>query len=124
MSAPISTEGRAALRAIREGELRGRGVGGDSWLVTRESGEGVASETTTIAMGLITALVGERPAGRIVGAAPNTLIGAVAWEAIILSSALALLPEDVLTSAASGDAVRLRAVVDRRLHETWEVAPL
>ena len=124
MSAPISAEGRARLRAIREGELRARGVGGEAWAVTRQSGEGVGEATVDEEIGTAAALIGERPAGRIVGAAPGTLVGEVAWEAIIIGEAPQLQPEDLLTSVAEpARAFRLRSVVDRRLHETWEVVP-
>jgi hypothetical protein len=124
VSGPISDWGRARLRAIREGELRERGVGGEEWLVTRESGEGVGEATVGVELGTAAALIGERPAGRIVGTAPNTLVGEVAWEAIIIGEAPQLQPEDMLTSVETPTlAFRLRSVVDRRLHETWEVAP-
>jgi hypothetical protein len=51
-------------------------------------------------------------------------VGKTAWELIITGPGPALEPEDVLTSVATPTrAFRLRSVVDRRLHETWEVVP-
>jgi hypothetical protein len=120
----ISPTGRAALRQIREDELRERGVGGEAWTVTRRSGDGVTTVTTVTTVGTAMALVGERPAGQLASAAPGSLVGKTEWEAIIIASGPALLPEDTLTSVASPTlAFRLRAVTDRRLHETWEVVP-
>jgi hypothetical protein len=124
MSGPISPYGREALRAIREGELRARGVGGATWTVTRQSGEGVGAPTTPATIGTAAALIGERPAGRLASAAPGASVGETAWEAILIGASPILLPDDVLTSAASpGLAFRLRSVIDRRLHETWDVTP-
>lgn len=124
MPAPISPGGRAALRAIREDELRERGVGGAAWVVTRRTGDGVGATTTVATVGTAQALIGELPAGQVGSAAPGSLVGKTEWEAIIIASGPALLPEDTLTSVASPAlAFRLRAVTDRRLHETWEVVP-
>jgi hypothetical protein len=124
MPAPISTEGRQRLRAIREAELGGRGVGGAAWAVTRQSGEGISAPTAPTAIGTAAALIGERPAGRLASAAPGASVGETAWEAIIVGASPILLPDDVLSSLASpGLAFRLRSLTDRRLHETWDVAP-
>lgn len=124
MTGLISTEGRAQLRAIREAELRQRGVGGAAWVVTRRSGDGVGTPTTPATIGTAAVLVGERPAGQIAGAAPGSLVAATAWEAIVIGAGPVLQAEDVLTSVATPSlAVRLRSRVDRRLHETWEVTP-
>jgi hypothetical protein len=125
VSAPISTEGRAALRAIREAELRARGVGGDAWAVARQSGEGVSAPTVPTAIGTAAALIGERPAGRLASAAPGASVAETAWELILIGAGPALASADVLTSvAAPALAFRLRSLVDRRLHETWDVEPL
>jgi hypothetical protein len=125
MSAPISTEGRGALRAIREAELRQRGVGGDAWAVTRQSGEGVSAPTAPSSVGTAAALIGERPAGRLTSAAPGASVPETAWEAILIGASPALQAADVLTSVATPAlAFRLRSLIDRRLHETWEVTPL
>jgi hypothetical protein len=125
LSAPISAEGRAQLRRIREAELRGgRGVGGEAWVVTRADGEGVGAPVDAALVGTAAALVGERPAGRQASAAPGASVAETTWEAIIVGAAPALLPDDVLTSAtAPALAFRLRSVTDRRLHETWDVTP-
>jgi hypothetical protein len=125
MPAPISPTGRAALRQIREGELGERGVGGAAWTVTRRSGDGVGAATTVTTVGTAAALIGERPAGQLASAAPGSLVGKTEWEAIVIASGPALLPEDTLTSVASPTiSFRLRNVTDRRLHETWSVIPL
>lgn len=124
MSAPIPSGGREALRRIREAELRGRGVGGESWAVTRASGDGVAVPVMWAAVGTAAALVGELPAGNLASAAPGASVAEASWEAIITGTAPALLPDDVLTSVATPAlAFRLRSVIDRRLHETWDVTP-
>jgi hypothetical protein len=125
MAAPISSEGRSALRTIREAELRGRGVGGDAWLITRQSGEGIGAPTSAAAIGTAAALIGERPAGRLTSAAPGASVPETAWEAILIGASPALQAADVLTSVATPAlAFRLRSLIDRRLHETWEVTPL
>jgi hypothetical protein len=84
----------------------------------------VGAATTVATVGTAQALIGELPAGQVGSAAPGSLVGKTEWEAIIIASGPALLPEDTLTSVASPAlAFRLRAVTDRRLHETWEVVP-
>jgi hypothetical protein len=125
MAAPISTEGRARLRSIREAELRGvRGVGGEAWAVIRASGEGVGDPVAQITVGTAAVLIGERPAGRLASSAPGASVGETAWEAIVVGIGPILLPDDVLTSLASPAlAFRLRSLTDRRLYETWDVAP-
>jgi hypothetical protein len=125
MSSPISPGGRAALRGIREAELRGvRGVGGDAWAVIRASGEGVGAPVAQVTIGTAAVLIGERPAGRLASAAPGASVGETTWEAIVVGASPILLPDDVLASVASPSlAFRLRSLTDRRLHETWDVAP-
>lgn len=124
MSAPISSDTRAALRAIREAELRQRGVGGDAWAVTRADGEGVSAPVARVTVGTAAALIGERPAGDLASAAPGASVPETSWELIIIGAAPALRPDDVLASVATPAlAFRLRSLTDRRLHQTWQVTP-
>lgn len=96
------------LRTIQIRGWKNTAVGGDTWTVTRWTGDGVTGAKTQTTVGTITGYIYEEKIVQVGGTQSGTQVGQAQWRLALLAGTVQ--PEDVLTSVADGRKFTVRAL--------------
>jgi hypothetical protein len=110
------------VKSLRNVQIRGwlnTAVGGDTWTVTRWTGDGVSTPKEQTAAGTITGYIYEEKVVQLTGSAAGTQIGQAQWRLALLSGDVQV--EDVLTSIADGRKFTVRALDEDFLFKKADV---
>ena len=96
------------LRAVQIRGWLNMAVGGDTWTVTRWTGDGVSTARTQTTVGAITGYIYEEKAVQLVSSSGGVQVGQAGWRLALISGTVQV--EDVLISVADSRAFTVRAL--------------